>query len=419
MHQWPKAHITSIAFLVMSTVALSVPSEAGGDNRWESAGGNGVQIGPRPFFLVEDTDESALKDKLESCEAGPFYRTDFSIAHRGAPLLFPEHTKESYEAGARMGAGIVECDVTFTKDLELVCRHSQCNLHTTTNILATELADQCTVPFVPAVPGVSDAEARCCTSDITLAEFKTLCGKMDAFNPDGTTVEEYMNGTANWRTDLHATCGTLLTHAESIELLQDLGVKFTPELKMPSVPMPFNGFTQHDYAQKLIDAYEDAGVPPDHVWPQSFNLGDVLYWIGNTRYGGQAVYLDGRYSDPDFDHADPDTWSPTMAELAAQNVQILAPPMWMLLALDGDQIVPSIYAKAAQKAGLNIIAWTLERSGPLADGGGWYYQTISPAINIDGDMLTVLDVLAQDVGVIGIFSDWPGTVTYYANCMGL
>ena len=31
----------------------------------------------------------------------------------------------------------------------------------------------------------------------------------------------------------------------------------------------------------------------------------------------------------------------------------------------------------------------------------------------------ILDVLARQVGVLGIFSDWPGTVTYYANCMGL
>jgi glycerophosphoryl diester phosphodiesterase len=31
----------------------------------------------------------------------------------------------------------------------------------------------------------------------------------------------------------------------------------------------------------------------------------------------------------------------------------------------------------------------------------------------------VIDALAQQVGVKGIFSDWPATVTYYANCMGL
>jgi glycerophosphoryl diester phosphodiesterase len=34
-------------------------------------------------------------------------------------------------------------------------------------------------------------------------------------------------------------------------------------------------------------------------------------------------------------------------------------------------------------------------------------------------MYQVLDVLAQDVKIRGIFSDWPATVTYYANCVGL
>ncbi|WP_437495094.1 hypothetical protein WME75_33325 [Sorangium sp. So ce1014] len=30
----------------------------------------------------------------------------------------------------------------------------------------------------------------------------------------------------------------------------------------------------------------------------------------------------------------------------------------------------------------------------------------------------MLDVLARDVGVRGVFSDWPATVAYYASCMG-
>ena len=72
---------------------------------------------------------SALKTRLKHCNNGPFRKSDFSIGHRGAGLQFPEHTKESYQAAVRMGAGIVECDVTFTKDKELVCRHSQCDLH--------------------------------------------------------------------------------------------------------------------------------------------------------------------------------------------------------------------------------------------------------------------------------------------------
>ncbi|UCG39562.1 MAG: glycerophosphodiester phosphodiesterase, partial [bacterium] len=333
-------------------------------------------------------------------------------------------TMESYVAAARMGAGIVECDVTFTDDLALVCRHSQCDLHTTTNILAIpELAAKCTQPFVPADPDADPpvrAKATCCTSDITLEEFKMLKGKMDASNPWGTTVEEYMDATANYRTDLYATRGTLMTHAESIELFKSLGVKFTPELKSPSVVMPYKGLTQEAYAQKMIDEYKAAGVSPKKVFAQSFNLPDVLYWISaEPEFGEQAVALDGRYGDPAFDQTDPTTWDPSMDELAEMGVKIIAPPMNILLNLDeDDHIVPSVYAVYARDAGLDIITWTLERSGPLTTGGGFDYDSITAVINNDGDMLTALDVLARDVGILGIFSDWPATVTFYANCMG-
>ena len=384
--------------------------------------GDSIQLGPRPFYLVDDMDESALKEALEQCKDGPFYRTDWSIGHRGAPLQFPEHTKESYTAAARMGAGIVECDVTFTKDRELVCRHAQCDLHTTTNILATDLADKCTRPFTPADPDTgAPASAQCCTSDLTLEEFKSLEGKMDAADPTATTVEAYMDGTPGFRTDLYSP-GTLLTHKESIELFKELGVKYTPELKAPEVEMPFEGdYTQEMYAQKLIDEYRQARVHPRKVWPQSFNLEDVFYWVEQTpRFGKQAVYLDGRYSDVGFDFQDPSTWSPSMEELKEQGVRIIAPPMYMLVTLDDEgNIVPSIYAERAKAAGLDIISWSIERSGPLDGGGDFYYQSISAAINNDGDMMVLMDVLAQDLGIIGLFSDWPATTTYYANCFGL
>ena len=68
---------------------------------------------------------------------------------------------------------------------------------------------------------------------------------------------------------------------------------------------------------------------------------------------------------------------------------------------------------------MKLITWTLERSGPLLTGGGWYYQSISNLTDNDGVVFELLDVLAKDVGVEGIFSDWPATVTYYASCMGL
>ena len=109
-----------------------------------------------------------------------------------------------------------------------------------------------------------------------------------------------------------------------------------------------------------------------------------------------------------------------MKELAAKGVKILAPPTFMLLALDGEKrIVPSDYAKAAKAAGLDLITWTLERDGPLARGGGFYHQSIKPAVYGDGATFEVLDVLARQVGVRAVFSDWPATTSFYASCVGM
>ena len=379
-----------------------------------------TQLGTRPYYLINDMDAGDLKAQLESCSEGPFYRTDFSIGHRGASMQYPEHTKEAYTAAARMGAGVVECDVTFTNDNELVCRHSQCDLHTTTNILAIpELAAKCSEPFIPAdAKNAVTASAKCCTSDISLSEFLTLKGKMDGANMQATTAKQYMQGTPSWRTDLYATNGTLMTHKQSIALFKALGVKMTPELKSPEVSMPFKGMTQEQYAQKMLDEYTQMDIPASRVYPQSFNLDDIKYWINNNPdFADQSVYLDGRDSDAGFDPSNPQTWQPSMDELVANGVKILAPPIWMMLKIDKESnIVPSQYAIAAKAAGLELIAWSLERSGPLNQGGGYYYQSIADVINNDGDMMKVVDVLAQDVGVMAIFSDWPATVSYYASC---
>jgi len=90
-----------------------------------------AQLGPRPFYLTDQLGPGPLKDVLTSCADNKqqFVSKKWSIGHRGAALQFPEHTVESYRAAARMGAGIIECDVSFTADAELVCRHAQCDLH--------------------------------------------------------------------------------------------------------------------------------------------------------------------------------------------------------------------------------------------------------------------------------------------------
>jgi glycerophosphoryl diester phosphodiesterase len=410
-----------------------------------------VQLGPRPFYLVDQLEEGELKNKLAACVADieSYRHHDFSIGHRGAALQFPEHTQESYEAGRRMGAGILECDVTFTKDGELVCRHGQCDLHTTTNILATDLASACRVPFTPAEfnehgTRVKAATARCCTTDLTLAEFKSLKGKMDASDPNATTVEEFLKGTPSFRTDLYVTGGTLLSHKESIALIDRLGAKFTPELKGIDRDIQGNpivaenegfgesGLDQQSYARKMIQEYIDAGIDASRVFPQSFTLADVVQWIQEfLGFGLQAVYLisenptDKLAGPPAVINEQPPTVE-AFVDVRNMGVNIIAPPMPVLVTAraSGKHIKPSQYAERARQAGFDLISWTTERSGRIVEnvlvlegGDTFYYQTTLDALANDGDILRTIDMLAQDVGIIGLFSDWPATTTFYANCL--
>ena len=142
----------------------------------------------------------------------------------------------------------------------------------------------------------------------------------------------------------------------------------------------------------------------------------MLYWVKNEpAFGRQAVYLDDAGTVADLPDA------AQLARYREEGIRIVAPPTFALLKADANgNILPSQYAINAKRAGLDIITWTLERSGVLADGNnGFYFQTIDSAITREGDVMRVLDVLAQDVGVLGVFTDWPATVTFYANCMGL
>jgi hypothetical protein len=74
------------AMAVLATISLTV-----------HAAQSTVQLGARPFYLVDQMEDGALKDKLGACVAliEHYQPHDFSIGHRGAALQFPEHTSWS------------------------------------------------------------------------------------------------------------------------------------------------------------------------------------------------------------------------------------------------------------------------------------------------------------------------------------
>jgi glycerophosphoryl diester phosphodiesterase len=391
-----------------------------------------ISLGPRPYYLVDNMTDSALKTKLQSCANGPFQITDFTIGHRGgATLQIPEESVENAMAGARFGAGILECDTSLTADKGLVCRHSLCDLATTTDILLhPEIAAKCAVPFSPA-NATHSANAICCTTDITIAEYETLCSKMDGFNASATTPEAYQVGAPSWRTELYDTCAKVQTLESYIDLVNSFpGYRnFTPELKSGAddpvtaqyAKFPA-GYTQEDYARQFVHTFINKGIDPARVWMQSFNPPDIFLWLKEfPEFGRQAVYLDESGDTPD-------NYTAAVAALPgikAMGVNIIAPPFNYLIQQagpDNQSIVPAPYAIAAKAAGLDIITWTFERSGPLdlvkADDQ-YYYSSVFDAVQTDGQVYEVLDILVHQVGIKAIFSDWAATITYYANCFGL
>ena len=249
-----------------------------------------------------------------------------------------------------------------------------------------------------------------------MAQFLSLCGRRDVVNPDATSVDEYLINPPTPVNDRPSSCGTLMTHSQSIKLIDRLGANFTPELKAAEVDLPFNGVSSRDeLRRRMLEEYLAAGIEPARVYPQSFFPADVDFWLAYyPDFSERLVQLDGRGRDPQFKASAAD-----MQQLVDRGVHILAPPLPMLLVLDEHgELQPSTYARHAKRAGLDVITWTFE-SGDPTDASNWLYANLPGYMREPSDMLKVLDALHSKAGIRAIFSDWPATVTYYANCLGL
>jgi len=80
---------------------------------------NQIELGERPFALLDLLSPGLLRSELEACRDTPVTKRRFSIGHRGAPRGYPEHTREGYLAAAAMGAG------TKRPWQKLVVKHSR------------------------------------------------------------------------------------------------------------------------------------------------------------------------------------------------------------------------------------------------------------------------------------------------------
>ncbi|CAE8642701.1 unnamed protein product [Polarella glacialis] len=413
-----------------------------------------------------------LRDAIAQCER-PLAFTERAIGHRGAPLVAPEESLASWQIGARSGAGYLECDASVTKDLELTCRHSNCDLDSTTDLVTNhpDLNAKCRVPFVPG----SGMPATCCTFDFTMKELSRLCAIMEnEVNKSATVASEYLIGFPGFRSNAtgNVKCHKVESYAFYLKLLKKSGFHAIPELKdtwnsRTEDFLKSKGKNIYWLADKFANMLQTAGFKP---WPQEGKKSHpgTLYGIMQTfdyrlaehwkttrpkmmvEYMWQVPPPEGaNCSDGNGDYNGPSGpggdcgGEKLLQHLNQLGVNMFSPPIRTLLASGpGRTIVPSATAKILKEMNVESIgSWSLERQGcspkpdgpnaqpptaaleasslaPCWDPDAWYYSTTDGRSTWQHlDVLPILDALFKKVGIRSMFSDYPATVAAYANCV--
>lgn len=397
----------------------------------------------------------SLRGSISTC-AAPLARSNKVFAHRGAPLVAPEETEESWRIGVESGAGFIECDASITRSQTFVCRHSVCDLHFTTDILSRpELAAKCQSPFTPRTDGGA-AHAECCTFDFEDAELAQLCATMEQVtNPDAATVDTYLLGAPGFRSPYIAQqrCHPLMWYEQYLALARKWRVNTIPELKdtdrqdlndfLAATGRTVFGLADQFAREAAVRGFgrhsEAAVAKGGTVVLQTFDHRVAQHWttirpLPSIEFMWSTFLpLHAGEDDPDCKTFDCGAGM-VISSLARQGVAFFGPPLQLLLSSAGHRTVPSNasvwYSRLAREHGAALMSWSIERSGcsttaatpsvqPAAIGTcDWYWGSTEGISSYQHeDTLLALHVLFQDVGIAGIFADFPATASAYLNCV--
>ena len=209
------------------------------------------------------------------------------IAHRGAMGYLPEHTLGGYELAIKMGADIVEPDVSLTSDGEVIVMHDT-SLARTTNVESL---------FAARNGGYKVA-------DFTLAEIKTL-----TVEPTGTASTTYAGFTPSMADPFKVpTFNEFLDYVKTYNDANGANIGVYPESKIPATTeqnikiveaMQAHGFTtgnQNSYLQTFdhvaakeladLEAARGMTVPVAALGYAGMSGGEYAVWD----------YVNGSYS---------------------------------------------------------------------------------------------------------------------------
>ncbi|KAJ3251408.1 Glycerophosphodiester phosphodiesterase GDPDL3 [Chytriomyces hyalinus] len=408
-----------------------------------------------------------MRDAISLC-ADPLARNMESIGHRGAALVAPEETIKSFQIAVDSGAAFIECDAAVTKEMDLVCRHGVCDLHFTTDILQRpELAAKCSKPFTPASNGTK-ASVSCCTYDFTVDEMMQLCATMESqVNGDATRAQDYVTGQPPFRSIgvAKGECPKMVTMKEYLSFARSNNVNVIPELKdttenATQVFLATKNATiatlADKFAQYLKDAnftapfdknFKDAGKKGNLGVMQTFDRRVAKIWKQNNKALPVLYLLETPMNSTttEKDCATPaDCGSPdVLRDLMQAGVEIFSPAMNSFVAAENHRFVEHQYSKdmkaIAADLGLKdkvfFGSWSLERSGCVSQYGnatfnaapglgsiggcGFYYSSVEGEASFGQheDSLLMMDALFTKAGIVGLFSDFPATVSMYSNCV--
>ena len=325
---------------------------------------------------------------------GPAYAGKIVIAHRGASGYLPEHSLAAKAAAHAMGADYIEQDLVMTRDGRIVVLH---DLH------LGRVSDVAAV-----YPDRRRPDGRYYAIDFDLAELKRLRLTEGVKRVGGETQAVYPRRFPPWRSVFR-----ISTLAEELELIQGMNhstgrvVGIYPEIKAPW----FHRQEGRDISPAVLTLLKRYGYTrrEDRIYLQCFDPRELrrlrtalmpamgmdlklVQLIGETRWKLTMVVEDGQAVPYDYE------WMkrPEAMAAIARYADGVGPWLNMLVhpdSLPGHLQISGLTA-AAHAAGLVVHPYTFR----LDPGRLPSYAS---------DFENLLDIFFFQVGVDGIFTDYP------------
>jgi glycerophosphoryl diester phosphodiesterase len=316
------------------------------------------------------------------------------IAHRGASGYLPEHSLASKSMAHAMGADYIEQDLVMTKDDQVVVFHDL-YLGRVTNV--TEV-----------YPDRKRKDGRYYVIDFTLDELKRLELSERYKIEQGKHIPDFPQRFPLWKSSFR-----IHTFAEEIELIKGLNkstgksVGIYPEIKGPW----FHRIHGKDISKKVLEILKQYGytAKDDLVYLQCFDPNELkrirgelfpefdieiklIQLIAETDWGETMIYQEGKMVPYDY------SWMLQTGGMdkISQYADGVGPWMGMIVENKSISYLLSVtdIVKDAHNAGLQVHPYTFR-----LDSG--YIP------NYASDFDDLLDIFYFQIGVDGVFTDFP------------